>query len=117
MRILYIEDSICMAELVIEQLKEMGHNVTWFDNRDQAHAELDKQHFDFCLSDFNVPFGKFADTQTQCQQRNLPLLLLSGEAWGGNHQCPHSHFLSKLDVCKGLEGAISMVLSNNKAAS
>lgn len=105
MRILYIEDCHCLAELFLETIE--GHEVDWFDNRDDAHKKLWSEKYDLVISDFNVPNGKFKETQQMCEQFNLPLILVSAESWSENHPCPHDLFISKSEMFTKIDPAIS----------
>ncbi len=55
MKILLLEDDTLMAELIVEHLKESGHEVFHFLDGESAEDTILSQKFDLLLLDVNVP--------------------------------------------------------------
>jgi len=96
-----------LAETFMELIST--HDIDWFDNRDDAHEKIKSKQYDLVISDFNVPNGKFKETQDICKQLGLPLILVSGESWSDQRPCPHDLFVSKCDLFDKIEPAIQSV--------
>ena len=81
MKVLFIEDDDQIADLVKQNLKDLGHNFVWCHDGESVVKVLENfglEHFDFVLSDVQVPGYNILQMKDACDKRQIPLLVQSG---------------------------------------
>ncbi|GAB1376846.1 hypothetical protein MASR1M48_16980 [Lactococcus petauri] len=78
MKVLFFEDDLCIFEIVVENLQNLGHEVIQIRNASDLSLNKEKINngeFDFILSDFNMPEIPFELVQNIAEIQNKPLLV------------------------------------------
>jgi CheY-like chemotaxis protein len=79
-RILLIEDTDSVREVLTRQLEVLGASVTALADGDQVKRELDKTRYDLVIADLHLPNCSGFDIARFANAKNCKVILLSGDA-------------------------------------
>lgn len=107
MKILVVEDTTSILEVVMTFLSGVGHSVVAVSNGATAIELLENNDsfFDIVISDFELPGANGHQVFTAA--KGLPFILMSGDPEHGNGKV----FLQKPFRLEALEGAIKEVMA------
>jgi DNA-binding response OmpR family regulator len=75
-RILLVEDSTRVVDVVSAALRATGHTISVAGRCDRALAEVERAHFDLAIIDVGLPDGSGLDVCRQLRSRGDPLAIL-----------------------------------------
>ncbi|OFW89000.1 MAG: hypothetical protein A3B66_07485 [Alphaproteobacteria bacterium RIFCSPHIGHO2_02_FULL_46_13] len=78
-RILLIEDTDSVREVLTRQLEVLGASVTALADGDQVKRELDKTRYDLVIADLHLPNCSGFDIARFANAKNCKVILLSGD--------------------------------------
>jgi len=79
-RILLIEDTDSVREVLTRQLESLGVNVTALPDGDSVKRELDNTSYDLVIADLHLPNCSGFDIARFAHAKNCKIVLLSGDA-------------------------------------
>jgi two-component system alkaline phosphatase synthesis response regulator PhoP/two-component system response regulator BaeR len=77
--ILYVEDDLSAAEILILYFKNQGYDVTHFDNGIDASRAINNLHFDIAVLDIMLPKGDGRDLLKQTVVKKIPTLMVTAK--------------------------------------
>ena len=119
--ILIIDDEPDIRELLYITISRMGHDCTSASNVKEAYAALQKQKYDLCLTDMNLPDGSGIDIIAHIHQSlpDLPVAMITAygsmEAAVGAMKAGAFDYLTKPIDLKVLRNLISSSLKQPNA--
>ncbi|MBL8641448.1 MAG: response regulator [Alphaproteobacteria bacterium] len=79
-KILLIEDTDSVREVLTRQLEALGVSVTALSDGDRVKYELDQTHYDLVIADLHLPDCSGLDIARFARAKDCKIILLSGDA-------------------------------------
>jgi two-component system, sensor histidine kinase and response regulator len=92
LKVLLAEDNVVNQKLAVLLLERRGHNVTVASNGKEALAALDRNHFDLCLMDIQMPELNGLETTAAIRAKeqgssvHLPIIAMTAHAIKGDRE-------------------------------
>jgi two-component system, OmpR family, response regulator VanR len=118
-KMLVVEDSSDICDVLALYLKEQGYRVITASDRASAQRAMDREDFDLAIIDIVLPRSSGLDLAGAISGRGIPVLLISGDpnAIAKLDGCSSYPLLAKPFHLRELETAVRSVLSRPNAAA